>query len=60
MNVKLIDYNNSDLSVVIAIRVSFSKNSNFVEGKQGTSTMFEEVLSDKDKKLINYLIKHNH
>ena len=51
----------SDLSVVNAARVSFSKNSNFVwKEKQGTSTMFEEVLSDKDKKLINYLAKHNH
>ena len=61
MNVKLIDYMGSDLSVVNAARVSFSKNSNFVwKEKQGTSTMFEEVLSDKDKKLINYLAKHNH
>ena len=51
----------SDLSVVNAARVSFSKNSNFVwKEKQGTSTMFEEVLNDKDKKLINYLAKHNH
>ena len=51
----------SDLSVVNAARVSFSKNSNFVwKEKQGTSTMFEEVLSDKDKKLINYLAEHNH
>ena len=51
----------SDLSVVNAARVSFSKNSNFVwKEKQGTSTMFEEVLSDKDKKLISYLAKHNH
>ena len=61
MNVKLIDHMGSDLSVVNAARVSFSKNSNFVwKEKQGTSTMFEEVLSDKDKKLINYLAKHNH
>ena len=45
----------SDLSVVNAARVSFSKNSNFVwKEKQGTSTMFEEVLSDKDKKLIGF------
>ena len=51
----------SDLSVVNAARVSFSKNSNFVwKEKQGTSTMFEEVLNDKDKKLINYLAEHNH
>ncbi len=61
MSVKLIDHMGSDLSVVNAARVSFSKNSNFVwKEKQGTSTMFEEVLSDKDKKLINYLAKHNH
>ena len=51
----------SDLSVVNAARVSFSKKSKFVwKERQGSSTMFEEVLSDKDKKLINYLAKHNH
>ena len=61
MNVKLIDHMGSDLSVVNAARVSFSKNSKFVwKERQGSSTIFEEVLSDKDKKLISYLAKHNH
>ena len=61
MNVELIDHMGSDLSVVNAARVSFSKNSDFVwKERQGSSTMFEQVLSDKDKKLISYLAKHNH
>ena len=46
MNVSLIDFMGTDLSVVNAARVSFAKVSN--------------ELSDKDEKLINYLAKHNH
>ena len=44
--VTLVDSMGSDLSVVNAARVSFSKESN--------------KFSDKDEKLINYLAKHNH
>ena len=46
MNVSLIDFMGTDLSVVNAARVSFAKES--------------KEFSDKDEKLINYLAKHNH
>jgi len=61
MNVELIDYMGSDLSVVNAARVSFAKKSEleWVE-KKNSSTLYEQTLKDKDKKLINYLAKHNH
>jgi len=51
----------SDLSVVNAARVSFAKESEleWVE-KENSPTMYEQVLSDKDKKLIGYLAKHDH
>ena len=51
----------SDLSVVNAARVSFAKESQleWVE-REDTSTMYKQTLSDKDKKLINYLAKHDH
>ena len=61
MNVKLIDFMGSDLSVVNAARVSFSKESKLEwKEKEHSSTMYEQVLSDKDKKLIKYLAEHNH
>ena len=61
MNVKLIDFMGSDLSVVNAARVSFSKESKLEwKEKEHSSTMYEHVLSDKDKKLIKYLAEHNH
>ena len=51
----------SDLSVVNAARVSFAKESEFVwKEKKDSSTMYEQTLSDKDKKLINYLAEHDH
>ena len=61
MNVELIDYMGSDLSVVNAARVSFAKKSEleWVE-KKNSSTLYEQTLKDKDKKLINYLAKHDH
>ena len=61
MNVELIDYMGSDLSVVNAARVSFAKKSEleWVE-KENSSTVYEQTLKDKDKKLINYLAKHDH
>ena len=46
IEVKLIDKMGSDLTVVNAARVSFHKES--------------KVLSEKDKKLIEYLAKHKH
>ncbi len=51
----------SDLSVVNAARVSFSKESKLEWRERSNSpTMFEQVLNDKDKKLIKYLAEHNH
>ena len=46
MIVNLVDSMGSDLTVVNAARVSFSKH--------------KEVFDEKDEKLINYLAKHNH
>ena len=47
MNVELIDTMGTDLTVVNAARVSYSK----------TKDTFDVV---KDEKLIQYLAKHNH
>jgi thymidylate synthase (FAD) len=66
ITVELIDSMGSDLSVVNAARVSFDKTSewNIVEGAdpKGNSRVlqFNEVLSDRDTKLIKYLATHNH
>jgi len=49
--VQYVSHMGSDLTVASAARVSFSKESVWDEG---------EVLSDKDKKLVSYLAKHNH
>lgn len=46
IEIKLIDKMGSDLTVVNAARVSFHKES--------------KVLSEQDKKLIEYLAKHKH
>ena len=61
MKVDFIDQMGSDLSVVNAARVSFAKESvlEWVE-KENLSTMYEQTLSDKDKKLVGYLAKHDH
>jgi thymidylate synthase (FAD) len=58
MKVELIDRMGSDLSVVNAARVSFDKESEWVqcEGSDGR----DRGLSAKDKKLIQYLADHNH
>ncbi len=45
-SVEYISHMGSDLSIVNAARVSFGSE--------------KEELDDKDKKLINYLVKHNH
>lgn len=51
VSVEIVDHMGSDLSVVNAARVSFSKLSELQE---------DGVLSERDAKLINYLAKHNH
>ena len=49
----------SDLSVVNAARTSFAKESEFewVERKD-SPTVYKQTLSDKDKKLISFLLAH--
>lgn len=56
MDVDLIDYMGSDLSVVNAARVSFNKESNWEYDDNG----FSYDLSEKDQKLIKYLAKEGH
>ena len=58
-HVQLIDYMGSDLSVVNAARVSFNKESSWESDPNWTGYQ-KKVLSEKDKKLIAYLAKHNH
>jgi thymidylate synthase (FAD) len=57
IEVTLIDSMGTDLSVVNAARVSFSKESSW-EHHVPNQGIFE--LSERDKKLIRYLAKHNH
>ena len=58
MEVKLIDKMGSDLSVVNAARVSFSKISKWESIPEAGPT--EGILTLADEKLIKYLAKHNH
>ena len=56
MKAELIDCLGDDLRVVNAARVSFGKESEWdIVGK-----LEEQVLQDRDVKLIKYLAKHNH
>lgn len=56
ISVELIDHMGSDLSVVNAARVSFSKASDWEYDRDEGS----KKLSDRDTKLIRYLAVHNH
>lgn len=58
IQVTLIDYMGSDLSVVNAARVSFYKESDW-EYSHYDGEVYTQI-SDKDEKLINYLAKHKH
>lgn len=63
MKVTYIDHMGTDLSVVNAARVSFGKKSEYEQGdwKEDEQGIYvESVLKKKDRKLINYLAKHNH
>ena len=64
MEVTLIDFMGTDLSVVNAARVSFAKESEWERQHFDYITNKEDIdlreLSDKDTKLINYLAKHKH
>lgn len=55
--VTLIESMGSDLSVVNAARVSFSKESHYLYDNDDPSV---EYLSDKDRKLLKYLADNNH
>jgi len=57
MEVTLIDSMGTDLTVVNAARVSFSKTSTWARNIPQSETY---ELSDRDKKLIRYLAEHNH
>jgi len=59
MNVELIDYMGSDLSVIDAARVSFDKKSEWDTIKDNDGTT-KHVLNNKDARLIKYLAEHNH
>ena len=63
MRVELIDTLGSDLTVVNAARVSFAKQSEYKVREAGWEEgemMYVSELSDKDRRLINYLAKHGH
>jgi thymidylate synthase (FAD) len=55
-----IDHMGSDLSVVNAARVSFGKQSEWEEQVHPSGDYADNVLSDRDVKLIHYLAKHKH
>ena len=59
MEVKLIDHMGSDLSVVNAARVSFSKTSEW-ESMPFAEGPVEGLLSQGDERLIKFLAKHDH
>lgn len=60
IQVTLIDFMGSDLSVVNAARVSFNKESEYEKLYESGVFTGDEILSDKDTKLIRYLAKHKH
>jgi len=59
-SVQLVDNMGTDLSVVNAARVSFDKQSDWEYEYESHIHFAEQILSEKDKKLIKYLAEHNH
>ena len=59
MNVELIEYMGSDISVIDAARVSFDKKSEWDQIKDADGTV-KSVLNNKDARLIRYLAENNH
>ena len=55
-----IDHMGSDLSVVNAARVSFGKKSEWDVSYDNDQFTGENILSERDTKLIRYLAKHKH
>ena len=60
MEVTYIDHMGSDLSVVNAARVSFGKKSAWEQRVHPSGDYADDVLSERDTKLIKYLAKHKH
>lgn len=63
IKVELLDFMGTDLDVVNAAKVSFSKESEWewqTEYESGVPVNDTPVLAEKDGKLINYLAKHDH
>lgn len=67
INVELLDYTGSDLTITNSARVSFNKESSWEtsediwgEDEHGLYQETINTLSEKDQKLISYLAKHNH
>ena len=58
IKVEFLDWMGTDLDVVNAAKVSFSKESKWKEDSYYDMESLQ--LEDKDKKLINYLAKHDH
>ena len=59
MNVELIEYMGSDLSVIDAARVSFDKKSEWDIIKDADGTV-KNVLNNKDARLLKYLAENSH
>ena len=60
MEVTYIDHMGSDLSVVNAARVSFGKKSAWEQRVHPSGDYADDVLAERDTKLIKYLAKHKH
>lgn len=66
MKVEYITHMGDDLTAVNAARVSFDKESDWINGivngedEFGPYSEYIKKLSDKDKKLVDYLAKHKH
>jgi thymidylate synthase (FAD) len=60
MKAQLIESMGSDLTVVNAARVSFSKESELIRTDTNTYEQPKYGLAEADAKLINYLAKHDH
>jgi thymidylate synthase (FAD) len=60
IEVTYIDHMGSDLSVVNAARVSFGKKSAWEQRVHPSGDYADDVLAERDTKLIKYLAKHKH
>jgi thymidylate synthase (FAD) len=60
MSVEYVDHMGSDLNVVNAARVSFHKESKYMQPVPGEVVKDWKQLYPEDIKLINYLARHNH